>query len=218
MGKRGDNAKRDDSPSRSAQIIRHSQKVLHDFTGATGMKRIVWEMGGWEYELTRSSKHLEQENDTMQSDGGTSRERVFISYSHKDRKWLDLLKTHLAPFVRSDLLSVWDDTQMQVGSRWRSEIEDALAATKVAVLLVSPHFLASDFIVNNELQPLLEAAETDGVTIFWIPVSSSSYHITPIGEYQAASDPATPLDRFTEGECNAIHVDICRKIKAAVDS
>jgi len=50
----------------------------------------------------------------------------------------------------------------------------------VALLLVTPQFLASDFIHENELTPLLKEAETGGVRIMWVPVIASAYKETPL--------------------------------------
>ena len=146
------------------------------------------------------------------------RDLVFISYSHNDRDWFDKLQTHLAPFIRSHKLTVWSDQQIPPGAKWREEIEKALARTRVAVLLVSPDFLASDFIVDNELPPLLDAAAADGVTIFWIPISASAVEQTPIWNYQAAHEPKQPLDSLSRAKRNAAFVEIVQKLERAVNA
>jgi internalin A len=143
------------------------------------------------------------------------RDQVFISYSHKDKKWLTRLRDHLTPFVRNGL-EVWDDTRIKPGSKWKAEIASALARAKVAVLLVSPHFLASEFIARQELPPLLDAANKDGLKILWIAVSASAYQETEIAGYQAAHDPSIALDRRSEPSYNKELVAICRTIKESI--
>ncbi|WP_392481587.1 COR domain-containing protein [Nostoc sp. C110] len=144
-----------------------------------------------------------------------TRNQVFISYSHKDKKWFDDLKTHLEPLIREQNLKLWDDTQIKPGAVWRDEIQAALASAKVAVLLVSPNFLASKFISQNELPPLLEAAKAEGVKILWIPLRASNYKATAIEKYQAAHPTDRPLNTIMGGKRDQAWVDICNQINTA---
>ncbi len=125
------------------------------------------------------------------------RDQLFISYSHADRPWVDRLQTMIRPLVRSEALRLWDDSSIPPGAKWRAEIEKALATAKVALLLVSAEFLASEFVTNRELPALLEAAEQEGLRILWVCLSPCFYEATPIGDYQAVLDPRQLLEEMS---------------------
>ena len=98
---------------------------------------------------------------------------LFISYSHKDSKWLERLRTHLA----TSRLAIWDDTMIAPGKVWKDEIQESLTSSKAAVLLVTQDFIASDFIRNSELPEIFESVRR-GKKILWIAVSDSSFEQT----------------------------------------
>lgn len=144
------------------------------------------------------------------------RDHVFICYSRKDKQWLVKLQTTLAPLTRKGKIKVWADTEINPGNQWREEINKALVVAKVAVLLVSQNFLASDFIEKHELPPLLEAAKKEGLIILWIPVSYCMYEETEIEKYQAVCDPSRPLESLSTSNQNKELTRIGGEIKTAM--
>ncbi|HEX4962727.1 MAG TPA: toll/interleukin-1 receptor domain-containing protein [Thermoanaerobaculia bacterium] len=140
---------------------------------------------------------------------------VFLSYSHQDRSWQERLTTMLAPLVRTGAIEFWWDGHISAGGPWREEIDGAMASARVAVLLVSAPFLASDFINTVELPYFVEAARRQHVTLLWVPVSPCLHEHTPLAEIQAAHNPARPLNTLSEAECDVALKEICKKIHAA---
>jgi hypothetical protein len=94
-----------------------------------------------------------------------ARTKVFVSYSHADQVWRQRLITHLAVLERKGVIETWSDTRLQIGDSWKSKIDQALAECQVAVLLVSPNFLASRFIQTVEVQQLLERHMRGGLQL-----------------------------------------------------
>lgn len=143
------------------------------------------------------------------------RNQVFVSYSKKDQKWLDDFKKQIAPLVRNRTLELWDETRITPGQNWREQIEAALSRARVAVLLVTPDFLASDFIDKHVLPPLRDAAKREGLTILWILVRPCSYEKTALASYQPAHDIARPLNDLAGADRDRAWVKICQEVDAA---
>lgn len=77
---------------------------------------------------------------------------LFVSYSHDDLDVATDVITHLRGLDVPGL-DLWIDREkIPVGAQWSKEIEDALAAAEMAVLLVSPKFLASSYIMGKEVK------------------------------------------------------------------
>jgi hypothetical protein len=146
-----------------------------------------------------------------------TRSDVFISYSHADAKWLKKLRPFLKPMERKGILHTWDDTRIKPGSKWIDEIKHALARTKIAVLLVSQDFLASEFITDQELPHFLKASEKEGLTILWLPLSASTWQDSPLADFQAATDPLKPLDSMPPAKLKVELVNLARQIRGAVN-
>jgi hypothetical protein len=129
-------------------------------------------------------------------------------------------RTRYAPqaYLRAGFISSWSDKQIPPGSEWFEEIKSALTNTKVAVLLVTPNFIASDFIHEHELGPFLKMAEEGGVRILWVPVRASAYKRTPLKDYQAVLDTDKPLANMNAPERDKAWVKICEEIEKVVSN
>jgi hypothetical protein len=155
------------------------------------------------------TKYDVPESVEMTKSDDTDRMQVFVSYSHKDLRWLERLKVHLTPLSSEYAVDLWDDTRLRPGSRWRQEIRSAVDKANAAILIISADFLASEFIRNDELPPLLLAAEEEGTLILPIIASPSLFlRKTELSKFQTVNHPSLPLISATEGEQEAIFVRV----------
>jgi hypothetical protein len=82
----------------------------------------------------------------------------FLSYAHCDSADVERFRSVLEPLLKGSTryqLGGWMDHRILPGEHWREEIEQALERSRFGLLLVSPGFLASEFITEKELPPLL---------------------------------------------------------------
>jgi hypothetical protein len=145
------------------------------------------------------------------------RDLVFVSYSHDDRDWLARLLVFLKPFTGPNF-RVWADPYIKVGEEWRRDISGAMSRACVAVLLVSPDFLASDFIRNEELPPLFDGAKADVISLIPVAISASNHKATQLTHYRFAHPPQRPLDSMPRPRRHAALVQITEKIVEAAQT
>ncbi len=148
-----------------------------------------------------------------------NRDKVFVSYSHKDAEWLERLQVHLKPLQREGKVDWWDDTRINAGMKWRMEIKNAIDVARVAVLLISADFFASDFIAEYELPPLLRAAESEGMTILPVIISPSRYqNDKSLSEFQSINKPSQPVIDMEKGESEKLWDLLAARIEEALKS
>ena len=144
------------------------------------------------------------------------KDQLFLSYSHRDSRHLDELKPHLQFLEERGLVSFWDDQKIEYGADWRKEIEQALARTRIAILLVSADFLVSDFINRYELPVLLEAAQKGESLIWPIIVGYCLFFQSSLSAFQALNDPMRPLERLKKSERQQVWAQVAARLVSAL--
>jgi len=103
---------------------------------------------------------------------------IFISYSHKDEPehphgeevaWLSYVQSYLYPAVKHGIFEVWNDSLLAGGANWDPEIEEKLRRCDIFVLLVSPHSMASDYIIDKEIA-IVRERQANNETVHFYPI------------------------------------------------
>jgi len=82
--------------------------------------------------------------------------RVFVSYSHRDERQLNELRTHLSPLERLKLIDTWYDRRIVAGEDFGEKINENLDSADIILLLVSPDFINSNYCYEKEMARALE--------------------------------------------------------------
>ncbi len=120
---------------------------------------------------------------------------IFVSYSHRDKRWLELIKKYLTKLVQQGEIDLWDDSRIEAGEEWREKILGFLETARAGLLLISQDFLDSEFVTKVELPLLLDKASKK---IFWIHLSPSTVFIDheEITKFQSLLDD--PMNKTLE--------------------
>lgn len=143
-----------------------------------------------------------------------SGKKIFVSYSHKDAEYLERLMVHLKPLQKQGSIDVWTDSRLTPGDRWKKEIDKSLKSARAAILLISADFIASDFIIENELPPILQAAEEKGTTVIPVIVKPCRFiRDRNLSLFQCINSPDQPLSLMAIDERELIYDTIAQRVE-----
>ncbi|MDQ3813274.1 MAG: toll/interleukin-1 receptor domain-containing protein [Armatimonadota bacterium] len=146
------------------------------------------------------------------------RTKVFVSYSHRDRDWLNRLLDHLAVLQRQGLIHVWSDTRIEIGADWEKEINSALDESTVAVLLVSPAFLASTYIweKDKEMDRIMKHHE-QGMAVWPLIVRPCAWRVAEdLAKFQARPAEGRALSTGCDAQVDLDLADFVYELAARV--
>lgn len=118
---------------------------------------------------------------------------IFCCYARKDRQLLEDLKTHLMPMQRSGHIMIWADTDIDAGIEWEKEIDKHLNSAQIILLLVSPHFIASEYCYSKEMIHAMQRHEAGEAHVIPIILRSVLWENTPFGKLQVLPTGAKPV-------------------------
>lgn len=115
--------------------------------------------------------------------------RIFVSYSHRDRRYLG--REELLGFLRGVNLEgdvevkFWVDEHLAGGDRWDDEIKSQIEKAHIALIFVSQAFLDSQYCVDVEVSSFLDRRAKQGLQIFPVLLSACEWDRHPwLSDYQ----------------------------------
>ena len=149
-------------------------------------------------------------------DDAASPLKVFISYSHKDEEFKDELITMLAGLQRQGIVDAWQDRRIEAGDEWYKSIQDAMNDCDLALLLVSPDYLASSFIQEEEQPKLLQRHQEIKLRVIPIIVRPCKWQSAPVLKVlQALPEDGKAVITFSKenGQRDEVWADIATVIE-----
>lgn len=130
-----------------------------------------------------------------------NRPSLFVSYAREDKDIVAELRKPFMPLEkRFGCKLLWDDSLIRSGEIWLAQIEQAMAQARFAVLLMSPDFVSSSFIQNNELPRLLERSQAGQLTLLPMLVGPIDLSVSGVDQLQFVNPPEKPLGKMNRYE------------------
>ncbi len=146
------------------------------------------------------------------------RANIFISYGHADARWRDIVVRHLRILEREQRAVLWDAAAIEPGDEWSQTIVNAIRQANIAILLLSPDFISSDYIAQKELPLLLERRKREGIVLLPILVRPTAWtHISGLAEVQFLNDPSKPLSELSDDDRERVVGQMASRIVAIVE-
>ncbi|MDH3503089.1 MAG: toll/interleukin-1 receptor domain-containing protein [Nitrospirota bacterium] len=151
---------------------------------------------------------------------------VFVSYARANRdlatRFLKKFKEQAAPSKQYHY-TFWRDNDILVGEKWHEEIQIALGECDVGLVLVSPAFLGSQYIQDQELPKFVKGGDKPVIPVLLQPIDLERHDLKGLQQTQIFRlDRPRFASLKAYGECSGSQRDqfaleLFRQVEARLD-
>lgn len=124
--------------------------------------------------------------------------KLFYCYAREDKALRNELDIHLSSLKRQNLVTSWHDGEIGPGTEWEKEIDTHLRNADIILLLVTPHFLASDYCYEIEMKHALERHQAGTVRVIPIILRHTFWQDAPFSSLQILPTDAKPVTQWSD--------------------
>lgn len=131
--------------------------------------------------------------------------KIFISYAKEENKFLQELIKNCKSFIpyiyhnsqRYTIKWMWDEL-IHPAEDWDSEIQKMVKDADLVVCLLSPDFMNSSYVWNNEIALAIERRKSVGIGILGVLVKACDFGKTEISRFQFVPQKKAVLKPISE--------------------
>jgi hypothetical protein len=120
--------------------------------------------------------------------------RIFIAYAHDDASSRERLRVHLNVLQRRGLCHIFWDGLILPGERWDERLKTELHSADIFLLLVSEHFLDSDYVHEVELPKALELHKQGKAEVLPVILRHCPWKYTELADFQCVLYEGRPIE------------------------
>ncbi len=140
--------------------------------------------------------------------------KLFYCYAREDKALRDELEIHLSALKRQYHLTNWHDHEILAGDNWGQAINTHMSTAHIILLLISPHFMASDYCYSKEMAKALEQEKAGTCHVIPILLRPTDWEDAPFSHLQMLPTNARAVTSWTNHD--SAFWDIAKEIRKAI--
>jgi tetratricopeptide (TPR) repeat protein len=140
--------------------------------------------------------------------------RVSFCYAREDERLRNELEQHLGALKHSGQIITWYDRKILPGADWEQEIDIHFRTSDVILLLISSHFLDSEYCYSVEMQKALEMYKAGTAHVIPIILRPVDWEKTSLGKLQVLPTDGKPI--VTWRDRHAAMLDVIQGIRQVI--
>src|SRR5258708_16575969 len=134
--------------------------------------------------------------------------KLSYCYAREDKALRDELDRHLSGLKREYQITSWSDGKIIPGAEWQKEIDAQLNTANIILLLISAHFMASDYCYGIEMKRALERHEAGTACVIPIILRPVYWENAPFSKLQVLPTDAKPVSRWRDRDEAFWYIDM----------